>query len=134
MKSKFNFRGLRNRTVTSSGAIAVLQVGFILTLANLSFTLCFGAYLFWFELYKPKGFEPKTFLNIICEMGFAVHLSLLHLLEIGNGTNAFSVLGPEGPLDFRSNYLQTWLAISLIGSLTVSIGNSFYATTLLVRK
>ena len=28
-------RGLRSKTVTSSGAIAVLQIGFVLTLANL---------------------------------------------------------------------------------------------------
>ena len=28
-------RGLRKRTVTSSGAIAVLQIGFLLTMANL---------------------------------------------------------------------------------------------------
>ena len=125
-------RSLRNHIVTSSGAIAVLQVGFVLTLANLSFALCFGAYLLWFELYRPQGYEPKTFLNILCELGFALHLSIFHLIEIGNGTTANGVLGPEGPLDFRSNFLQTWLSISLMGSLSVSIGNSFYSTLIQV--
>ena len=126
-------RSLRNHIVTSSGAIAVLQVGFVLTLANLSFAFCFGAYLFWFELVRPQGYEPKTFLNILCELGFALHLSIFHLIEIGNGTTANSILGPEGPLDFRSNFLQTWLSISLMGSLSVSIGNSSYSTLLQVN-
>ena len=126
-------RSLRNHIVTSSGAIAVLQVGFVLTLANLSFALCFGAYLVWFEVRRSKGFEPKTFLNILCELGFALHISIFHLIEIGNGTAAHNVMGPEGPLDFRSNFLQTWLSISLIGSLSVSIGNSIHSTFIQVK-
>jgi hypothetical protein len=49
----FHYRGLRNRAVTSSGAIAVLQIGFILTLANLRY--------FTQKLIVPlKGFEPAS--------------------------------------------------------------------------
>jgi hypothetical protein len=86
----------------------------------------------WFEFSRAKGFEPKTYLNIVCEMGLALHVALLHLLEIGSGGNSLSVTGPEGPLDFRSNFLQTWLGITLMGSLSVSLGENFTASVIQV--
>ena len=64
----------------------------------------------------------------MCELGVALLLAFLHLMEIGNGKNLAYAIGPENPLDFRSNFLQTWVAISLIGSLSISLGDSFYET------
>ena len=57
--------------------------------------------------------------------GLGVHLAFLHLIEVDQ-------YGPEAPLDFRTNFLQTWLAISLIGSLSISLGDTFYLTALQV--
>ena len=37
LKTKNKFRGLKRGTLTSSGAIAVLGVGFILTISNIRF-------------------------------------------------------------------------------------------------
>ena len=88
--------------------------------------MCFGAYLIWFEFQRLESYEPKTYLNILCELGLGVHLAFLHLIEVDQ-------YGPEAPLDFRTNFLQTWLAISLIGSLSISLGDTFYLTALQVR-
>ena len=126
-------RSLRNHIVTSSGAIAVLQVGFILTLANLSFALCFGAYLFWYELDRPKTFEPKTYINIILETAVAINVSFLHLLEVGTAGSGYSILGPENPLDFRGNYIQTSLALSVIGSFAICMANDYVESIAKVR-
>jgi hypothetical protein len=44
--------------------------------------MSFGAYLIWFELHRSSTYEPKTYLNVICELGLGVHLAFLHLLEV----------------------------------------------------
>ena len=44
--------------------------------------MSFGAYLIWFELHRSATYEPKTYLNVICELGLGVHLAFLHLLEV----------------------------------------------------
>ena len=59
-----------------------------------SFTMSFGAYLIWFELHRSATYEPKTYLNIICELGLGVHLAFLHLLEVDQfGPEAQYILG-----------------------------------------
>ena len=96
-----------------------------MTLANLSYILCFGAYLLWYELDRPKTFEPKTYINIILETAVAINVSFLHLLEVGTAGSGYSILGPENPLDFRGNYIQTSLALSVIGSFAICMANDY---------
>ena len=104
---------------------AIIHIGFLLTLANLSYILCFGAYLLWYELDRPKTFEPKTYINIILETAVAINVSFLHLLEVGTAGSGYSILGPENPLDFRGNYIQTSLALSVIGSFAICMANDY---------
>ena len=56
-----------------------------------SYTLCFAAYLMWSEIILIKS--PKTYLNILCELGLALHIAILHLLEIGGGGNNLAITG-----------------------------------------
>ena len=58
-------------------------------------------------------------------------MSFLHLTEIGAGASWYSILGPEGPLDFRSNYIQTCLALSIMGSLSVSSEDDYWITSMI---
>ena len=112
---------------------AIIHIGFLLTLANLSYILCFGAYLFWYELDRPKTFEPKTYINIILETAVAINVSFLHLLEVGTAGSGYSILGPENPLDFRGNYIQTSLALSVIGSFAICMANDYVESIAKVR-
>eukprot|EP00094_Tigriopus_californicus_P006324 TCALIF_06089-PA protein Name:"Similar to TMEM19 Transmembrane protein 19 (Homo sapiens)" AED:0.08 eAED:0.08 QI:0/-1/0/1/-1/1/1/0/246 len=108
-------RGLHHRTLTASGAIAVLQIGFIMTLANISFLMVFACYLVLAE-FKPYSRRlPRTYLNVMCESGLAFHIAFFYLVEIGC---------VDFPLDFRRYYLSTWLGVSIIGSFAVSLGRS----------
>ena len=83
------------------------------------------------EMDRSKYFEPKTYLNILLELGVALQVSFLHLTEIGAGASWYSILGPEGPLDFRSNYIQTCLALSIMGSLSVSYEDDYWITSMI---
>ena len=83
------------------------------------------------EMDRSKYFEPKTYLNILLELGVALQVSFLHLTEIGAGASWYSILGPEGPLDFRSNYIQTCLALSMMGSLSVSSEDDYWIASMI---
>ena len=83
------------------------------------------------EMDRTKYFEPKTYLNILLELGVALQVSFLHLTEIGAGASWYSILGPEGPLDFRSNYIQTCLALSMMGSLSVSSEDDYWIASMI---
>ncbi len=104
----------------SSGAIAVLQIGFVLTLANLSYLFVFVMHLilcegcdlvsyfcyfiqlstFSFPNKDPPGTEekrrssPRTYLHVLLDCGLALHLAGFHLLELGAAADT--------PMDFRS--------------------------------
>ena len=55
-----------------------------------------------------------------------MHVAVFHLIEVGvgRGGGGWGVRGPELPLDFRTNFTQTWLAISVIGSYSVVVGKN----------
>ncbi len=72
--------------------------------------------------------SKKTFFQIFCESGLSFHVAAFHLVEVGvarGGGGGWGVRGPEMPLDFRTNFTQTWLAICVVGSYSVSVGKNF---------
>jgi len=67
-----------------------------------------------------------TFPNNVKTPGLAVTIAIFHLIEVGMAGRGggWGVRGPESPLDFRTNFTQTWLAINIIGSFSVVVGHS----------
>ena len=65
--------------------IAILHIGFILNLANLSFALCFGAYIILLEFNQSTNYEPKSYINIFLELIVTIHVAIIHMIEIGTG-------------------------------------------------
>jgi hypothetical protein len=64
--------------------------------------------------------------------GLAVHVAVYHLIDVGVGRGGigWGVRGPELPLDFRTNFTQTWLAINVIGSFVVVPAKTLTASVL----
>ena len=114
---------LKLRAITRSGALAIVQVGFLLTLANYSFFTAFATHIYLNEPGKRtvKVQEPKSWMTINAEMLLGLYVALIHILEYGVGGNATT-------FDFREDYLHTWLSVMFMGTLSVSIGASFWST------
>lgn len=68
--------------------------------------------------------EMKGFTSIYIENAVAIYTSVVHMLEFGVGGHN------SQPLDFRANFMQTWLAVTLIGSMAVRLGHSYRSTAL----
>ena len=104
-------RSLGKGSVTASGALAVLQIGFILAATHLGFFAAFAATLI---LNENKN-RPKNYLNMALECGLAVHAALFLLLEAGPARADIS------GLDFRTEFLSTWLSLIVVGSFSVTL-------------
>jgi hypothetical protein len=58
---------------------------------------------------REEDFRPgtcgnrKSLFQVVCEAGFAVHVAVYHLIEVGVGGGGvgWGVRGPELPLNFR---------------------------------
>merc|ERR1712202_48389 len=89
--------GHGRRSLSTSGALLALIVGFILTLAHYSFFLCLLAFFISSskatkykqevkaeveEDFKEGG--QRNWLQVLCNGGMAFELSLLYLLDIGS--------------------------------------------------
>jgi len=58
------------------------------------------------------------------------------LIDVGlssNGAGWGMVRGPESPLDFRTNFTQTWLALNVISSFSLATDKKAYSTLIKVR-
>ena len=83
----------------------------------------FAAYLMVAELQILR--RPKTYAHILCEMGLSLHIVFFYLLEVGSS---------DIPLDFRANFLPTWLGVTIVGSMSVSIGKTLSASMIKERR
>lgn len=90
--------------------------------------MCFAAYLICNEFSLEK--RPKNYVHLLFELGLPLHIACFHLLELGTGVGSW----PEAPLDFRANFLQTWLAVTTMGSLAVSLGPTMPESLIQVGK
>ena len=97
--------GHSRKSLSTSGALLAIIVGFILTLAHYSFFLCLLAFFISSSKatkYKQdikRRFEDdfkeggqRNWLQVLCNGGMALELSLLYLLDIGCA---------DLPVDFR---------------------------------
>ncbi|XP_040029176.2 transmembrane protein 19 isoform X1 [Gasterosteus aculeatus] len=122
-------RGLKRQSLSYSGALGALLVGFVLTMANYSF---FSALLAFFITstkltrwggahkrkldaeYKEGG--QRNWIQVFCNGGVPTELALLYMIEVGPG---------EMPIDFSRQYTASWMCLSLLGALACSCGDTW---------
>ncbi|XP_051544735.1 transmembrane protein 19 [Myxocyprinus asiaticus] len=123
------FRAFKRKSLDHGGAIGAMLVGFILTMANMSF---FAALLTFFvtssKLTKWKGAIKKqidsdykeggqrNWLQVFCNGGVPAELALLYMIEAGPG---------EIAIDFGKQYSASWMCLSLLGALACSTGDTW---------
>ncbi|KAL0967241.1 hypothetical protein UPYG_G00249670 [Umbra pygmaea] len=122
-------RALKRRSLDHTGALGALLVGFVLTMANMSF---FSALLAFFitstKLTRWKGDMKKkidseykeggqrNWVQVFCNGGVPTELALLYMIEVGPG---------EMPVDFGKQYSASWMCLSLLGALACSTGDTW---------
>ncbi len=122
LPTALSFYGYCRRSLSLSGAISALLVGFSLTMANAGF---FAALLVFFltsskaTRYKQaqkKAMEgaahreggQRNWLQVLCNGGVPTQIALLYLLEVGCA---------DLPMDFRAEYRASWLGSAVLGAL-----------------
>ncbi|KPP73582.1 transmembrane protein 19-like [Scleropages formosus] len=122
-------RAIKRNSLDHTGALAAVLVGFILTMANMSF---FSSLLAFFitssKLTRWKGDIKKHFdaeykeggkrnwVQVFCNGGVPSELALLYMIEAGPG---------EIPVDFGKQYTATWMCLALLGALACSTGDTW---------
>ncbi|XP_068565537.1 transmembrane protein 19 [Cebidichthys violaceus] len=122
-------RASKRGSLSYSGAMGALFVGFVLTMANYSF---FSALLAFFITsskltrwggaqkrkldaeYKEGG--QRNWIQVFCNGGVPTELALLYMIEVGPG---------EMPIDFSRQYTASWMCLSLLGALACSSGDTW---------
>merc|ERR1712055_921030 len=121
--------GHTRKSLSTSGALLALLVGFCLTLAHYSFFLCLLAFFVTsskatrYREDKKRKFEAdykeggqRNWLQVLCNGGMATELSLLYLLDIGSADLA---------VDFKNEYRSSWLGMAILGSLACCNGDTW---------
>lgn len=123
------FRAFKRKSLDHGGAIGAMLVGFVLTMANMSF---FAVLLTFFitstKLTRWKGeikkkIDPeykeggqRNWLQVFCNGGVPTELALLYMIEAGPG---------EMAIDFAKQYSASWMCLSLLGALACSTGDTW---------
>jgi len=121
--------GHKRKSLSTSGALLALVVGFCLTLANLSFFICLLAFFIssskatkYKQEVKAKVEDDfkeggqRNWLQVLCNGGMAFELSLLYLLDVGSS---------DLPVDFRHHYRASWLGIAVLGAISCCNGDTW---------
>jgi len=121
--------GHKRKSLSTSGALLALVVGFCLTLANLSFFLCLLAFFIssskatqYKQEVKAKVEDDfkeggqRNWLQVLCNGGMAFELSLLYLLDVGSA---------DLPVDFRHHYRASWLGVAVLGAISCCNGDTW---------
>eukprot|EP00794_Sanderia_malayensis_P013002 gene13001-14341_t len=122
-------RGYRKKSLSLSGAISAVIVGFCLTLANycyfLSLICFFFTSSFWtkWKSEKKKKIEEqfkeggqRNWLQVFCNGGFPVVISCVYLLEVGCR---------ESPINYAKDFIASALNIALLGALACCNGDTW---------
>uniref|UniRef100_A0AAY5F5K9 Ras-related protein Rab-21 n=1 Tax=Electrophorus electricus TaxID=8005 RepID=A0AAY5F5K9_ELEEL len=122
-------RALKRRSLDRGGALGALLVGFILSMANLSFfAALFTFYVTSTKLTRWRGDVKKridseykeggqrNWVQVFCNGGVPTELALLYMIEVGPG---------EMPVDFGQHYSASWMCLSLLGALACSAGDTW---------
>ena len=121
--------GHKNRSLSTSGALMSIVVGFCLSLAHYSFflsLLCFFISSSKATKYKQEAKREveeefreggmRTWLQVLCNGAMATELSLLYLLDIGSA---------DLPVDFRHQYRASWLGMAVLGAVSCCNGDTW---------
>ena len=121
--------GHGRKSLSTSGALLALIVGFCLTLAHYSFFLCLLAFFItsskatkYKQEMKAQAEEDfkeggqRNWLQVLCNGGMAFGLSLLYLLDIGSS---------DLPVDFRHQYRASWLGMAVLGAISCCNGDTW---------
>jgi len=121
--------GHGRRSLSTSGALLALLVGFCLSLAHYSFFLSLLAFFVSSSRatkyqqqvkatieadFKPDG--QRSWLQVLCNGAMATELALLYLLDVGSA---------DLPVDFRHHYRASWLGVGVLGALACCNGDTW---------
>ncbi|XP_057710744.1 transmembrane protein 19 isoform X1 [Corythoichthys intestinalis] len=122
-------RAVKRRSLDRSGALGALLVGFVLSMANLSFFCSLLTFFFtsskltrWGGAHKKKidadykEGGQRNWVQVFCNGGIPTQLALLYMIEAGPG---------EIPIDFGRQYTASWMCLSLLGALACSAGDTW---------
>ncbi|KAK4325251.1 hypothetical protein Pmani_004209 [Petrolisthes manimaculis] len=121
--------GLRRRSISFSGAVCGLFVGFLLTLGSYAFfvnllvffvmsskaTKFKGSYKRKFEKDFKEGGE-RNWVQVVCNGGVASLMSWLYIIDCGCG---------EQPINLLYNYRCSWLSLAVLGALSCCNGDTW---------
>jgi len=121
--------GHQKRSLSTSGSLLALVVGFVLSLAHYSFFLSLLAFFVssskatkymqgvkkTFESDFKEGGQ-RNWLQVFCNGAMATELALLYLLDVGSA---------DLPVDFRHHYRASWLGIGVLGALACCNGDTW---------
>merc|ERR1719290_128389 len=121
--------GHGRKSLSTSGALLALVVGFTLTLAHYSFFLCLLAFFISsskatkYKQEVKKTFESdfkeggqRNWLQVLCNGAMATELALLYLLDVGSA---------DLPVDFRHQYRASWLGMGVLGAVACCNGDTW---------
>jgi len=121
--------GHTRKSLSTSGALLAILVGFCLSLAHVSFFFCL--FVFFISSSKATKYKAKVkesfehdhlvggqrnWLQVLCNGGMATELALLYLLDIG---------ALDLPVDFKNNYRASWLGIGVLGAISCCNGDTW---------
>ncbi|ELT99348.1 hypothetical protein CAPTEDRAFT_135735, partial [Capitella teleta] len=122
-------KGIAKGSLSQSGAIAGIAIGFIMTISNYCFSACLltffisGSRATKFRQKKKAQLEDnfqeggkRNWVQVICNAGPAAQVAVLFMLEIGCG---------EPLVDFTHNFNVSWLCMAVLGSLACANGDTF---------
>lgn len=121
--------GLKRKSVNRSGAIAGVVIGFLLTISNYAFLASLLAFFVSSTKATKYGSKKKesieedfkvggqrNWIQVICNGGVAAEMAILYMIEIGI---------TESAIDFRNNYVSSWLSIAVLASIAGANGDTW---------
>ncbi|XP_065684567.1 transmembrane protein 19 isoform X2 [Hydra vulgaris] len=122
-------RAYDKKSLSLSGSLLALLVGFFTTLPNYGFFMCMltffvtSSYLTNLKAKKKQKIEEsykeggqRTARQVACNGGVAVFISVVYLIEVGCG---------ERPINFSKDFTTSVLITGLIGSLACCNGDTW---------
>merc|ERR1712037_539745 len=121
--------GHQRQSLSISGSLLALIVGFTLSLAHYSFFMSLIVFFLSsnkatkFKQEVKKTFESdfkeggqRSWLQVLCNGAMATELALLYLLDVGSA---------DLPVDFRNQYRASWLGMGVLGAVACCNGDTW---------
>ncbi|KAI5745396.1 hypothetical protein M8J76_010698 [Diaphorina citri] len=121
--------GLKRKSLTLSGALLGVVVGFVLTISSYAFLSCLMVFFVTSsrvtkfrsnikrqieEDFKEGG--QRNWVQVLCNGGMATQLAVFYILDAGCG---------EKPVDFVQDYRSSWLALGILGAFSCCNGDTW---------